>query len=167
MRSGPVDQCLAESFALATNESEERDRRMTQEIERILNDHNSIYAQIMTKLENRLDVKGDFMMRKLDELLSSSNQKIRSGPRMNLRQTTSGFRAPDIQRLPGDREQVLSLLKGTPGADPSGAGWMDPIPPEAEALSGARLPTVPHVRLVPDLTTFHMVLPCTDQCLSH
>ena len=33
------------------------------------------------------------------------------------------------------------------------ADWTDPIQPEAEDPSGARLLTVPHVRLVPDLTT--------------
>ena len=70
---------------------------MTREIERILNDHNSIYAQMMTKLENRLDVKGDFMMRKLDELLSSSNQKIRSGPRMNSTGPQTYRDSPEIE----------------------------------------------------------------------
>ena len=34
-----TDQCLAESLAQATKESEEREARMTREIERLLNNH--------------------------------------------------------------------------------------------------------------------------------
>ena len=66
---------------------------MTQEIDRLLNDHDNTYAQTMTNLRNRLDAKADLMMRKLDELLSSNNQESRSGSRENLRQTIDGFRA--------------------------------------------------------------------------
>ena len=36
-----TDQCLAESLAQANNESEEREARMTREIERLLNDHDN------------------------------------------------------------------------------------------------------------------------------
>ena len=43
-----TDQCLAESVVLATKESEERDSRMTQEIDLLLNDHDNTYAQTMT-----------------------------------------------------------------------------------------------------------------------
>ena len=39
-----------------------------------------------------------------------------------------------------------------PRAAPSRAGWTNPISPEADTTSGARLPTGPHVRSVPDLT---------------
>ena len=39
-----TDQCLAESLAQANKESEERDARMTREIERLLNDHDNTYA---------------------------------------------------------------------------------------------------------------------------
>ena len=40
---------------------------------------------------------------------------------------------------------------------------MDPITSEADALSGARLPTMPHIRSVPDLT---IVLHDTKMCAS-
>ena len=43
-----TDQCLAESLAQANKESEEREARMTREIERLLNDHDNTYAQTMT-----------------------------------------------------------------------------------------------------------------------
>ena len=46
-----TDQCLAESLALTTKESQERDVRMTREIERMLNDHDNTYAHTMTNLE--------------------------------------------------------------------------------------------------------------------
>ena len=89
-----TDQCLAESLALATKESEDRDSRMTRAIERKLNDHDNTYARTMINLEERLDAKAVLMMRRLDELLSSSSYGNRSGPRENSRQATDGFRAP-------------------------------------------------------------------------
>ena len=46
-----TDQCLAESLAQAIKESQEREARMTREIERLLNDHDSTYAHTMTSLE--------------------------------------------------------------------------------------------------------------------
>ena len=52
-----TDQCLAESLAQATKESEEREARMTREIERLLNNHDNTYAHMITSLEQRLDVK--------------------------------------------------------------------------------------------------------------
>ena len=64
---------------------------MTREIERLLNDHDNIYAQTRTSLEKRLDANVDLMMRRLDELLSSSNQENHSGPKGNSRQATGGF----------------------------------------------------------------------------
>ena len=48
-----TDQCLAESLAQANKESEEREARMTREIERLLNDHDNTYADTMTSLEKR------------------------------------------------------------------------------------------------------------------
>ena len=63
-----TDQCLAESLAQANKESEEKEARMTREIERLLNDHDNSYAHTMTSLEKRLDTKSDLMMRKLDEI---------------------------------------------------------------------------------------------------
>ena len=86
-------QCLAESLALATKESEERDIRVTREIERLLNAHDHTYALTMTSLEKRLDAKADLMMRKLDEVLSGSNREIRPAPMKDLRQATDGSRA--------------------------------------------------------------------------
>ena len=55
----------AESLALTTKGSEEKDRRMTREIERLLNDHDSTYARNIINLESRMDAKADLMMRKL------------------------------------------------------------------------------------------------------
>ena len=66
----------------------------------------------MTNLENRLDAKADLMLRKLDELLSISNQEICSGSRENSPQTADRFRAPIHTDAPRDREQVLSPTKG-------------------------------------------------------
>ena len=76
-----TDQCLVESLAQANNESEEREARMTREIERLLNDHDNTYAHTMTSLEKKLDAKSDLMMRKLDEILNGSNREERSNPR--------------------------------------------------------------------------------------
>ena len=61
-----TDHYLAESLALATKQSQEKDVKMTKEIERLLNDHDTNYAHTMTSLEKRLDGKADLMMRKLD-----------------------------------------------------------------------------------------------------
>ena len=84
------DQCLAESLAQANKESEEREARMTREIERLLNDHDITYARTMTSLEKRLDAKSDLMMRKLDEILNGSNREERSNPRERSRQANDG-----------------------------------------------------------------------------
>ena len=65
-----TDQCLAESLAQANKESEEREVRITREIEQLLNDRDNTYAHTMTSLEKRLDAKSDLMMRKLDEILN-------------------------------------------------------------------------------------------------
>ena len=67
-----TDQCLAESLAHANKESEEREARMTREIERLLNDHDNTYAHTMTSLEKRLDAKSDLMMQKIDAILNGS-----------------------------------------------------------------------------------------------
>ena len=85
-----TDQCLAESLAQANKESEEREARMTREIERLLNDHDNTYAHTMTSLEKRLDAKSDLMMRKLDEILNGNNQEERSNPRERSRQANDG-----------------------------------------------------------------------------
>ena len=51
------------------------------------------------------------------------------------------------------QEQILSQIIGRPRAAPSRPGWTDLVPSEADATSGTRLPTMPQVRSVPDLTT--------------
>ena len=76
-----TDQCLAESLAQANKESEEREARMTREIEQLFNDHDNTYAHTMTSLEKRLDAKPDLLMRKLDGILNGSNWEERSNPR--------------------------------------------------------------------------------------
>ena len=85
-----TDQCLAESLPPANKESEEREARMTREIERLLNDHDNTYAHTMTNLEKRLDAKPDLMMRKLDKTLNGSNREDRSNPRERSRQANDG-----------------------------------------------------------------------------
>ena len=85
-----TDQCLAESLAQVNKESEEREVRTTREIERLLNDHDNIYAYTMTTLEKRLDVKFDLMMRKLDEILNGRNREELSAPRERSRQANDG-----------------------------------------------------------------------------
>ena len=49
-----TEQCLAESFAQAKKESEEREVTMTREIKRLLNDHDNTYAHTMNSLEKML-----------------------------------------------------------------------------------------------------------------
>ena len=87
-----TDQSLAESLAQATKESEEREIRMTREIERLLNDRDTTYAHTMTSLEKRLDAKSDLMMRKLDEILNGGNREERLAPRERSRQANDGDR---------------------------------------------------------------------------
>ena len=70
-------------MALATKESQEKEVKMTREIERLLNDLDNTYAHTMTSLEKMLDAKTNLMMRKLDELLSSCNLENRHAPREN------------------------------------------------------------------------------------
>ena len=67
-------------MTLDIKESEERDSKMTRKIE-----HGNTYAQMMNNLEKRLDAKADLMLRKVDELLSSSNQENSSSPRETCR----------------------------------------------------------------------------------
>ena len=86
------DQCLAENIALVAKGFEERERRMTQEIERLLNDHDRTNTQTMTNLESRLDEKADLMMRNLEERLTSYNRAHSSDTIKKSRKTTNGFR---------------------------------------------------------------------------
>ena len=149
-----TNQCLAESLAQANKESEEREARMTREIERLLNDHDNTYAHTMTNLEKRLDVKSDLIMRKLDEILNGSNREERSNPRERSRQANDGDGTGNYAGAQQDsRANYESRNRERPRAAPSRPVWTNPVPPETDATPETRLPTVPQVRSVPDLTT--------------
>ena len=149
-----TDHCLAESLALAAKESQERDVEMTREIERLLNDHDFIYAHTMTSLEKLLDAKADLMKRNLDEILSSGNRENRHAPTQDSRHTTDGGGGHGHARAqPRSRTSFESNHGERPRAAPSRAGRTNPAPPEAEATSGAQYSAMPQVRSVPDLTT--------------
>ena len=149
-----TDQCLVESLAQSNKESYEREARMTREIERLLNDHDSTYAHTMTSLEKRLDAKSDLMMRKLDAILNGSNWQDRSNPRERSRHANDGDGTGSNARAQqGSRTNYEPRNKERPRAAPSRPGWTNPVPPEADATPETRLPTVPQVSSVPDLTT--------------
>ena len=148
-----TDQCLAESLAQANKESQEKEARMTKEIERLLNDHDSTYAHTMTSLEKRLDAKSDLMMRKLDAILNGSNWQERSNQRERSRHANDGDGTGSNARAQqSSRTNYESRNKEQPRAAPSRPSWTNPAPPEADATPETRLPTVPQVRSVPDLT---------------
>ena len=143
-----TDQCLAESLAQANKESYEREARMTREIERLLKDHDSTYAHTMTSLEKRLDAKSDLM------ILNGSNWQERSNPRERSRHANDGDGTGSNARAQqGSRTNYEPRNKERPRAAPSRPGWTNPVPPEADATPETRLPTVPQVSSVPDLTT--------------
>ena len=149
-----TDQCLAESLAQANKESQEREARMTKEIERLLNEHDSTYAHTMTSLEKRLDAKSDLMMRKLDAILNGSNWQERSNQRERSRHANDGDGTGSNARAQqSSRTNYEPRDKERPRAAPSRPGWTNPVPPEADATPEIRLPTVPQVSSVPDLTT--------------
>ena len=149
-----TNQCLAESLAQANKESQEREARMTREIERLLNDHDSTYAHTMTSLEKRLDAKSDLMMRKLDASLNGSNWQERSNQRERSRHANDGDGTGSNARAQqSSRKNYEPRNKERPRAAPSRPGWTNPVPPEADATPETRLPTVPQVSSLPDLTT--------------
>ena len=149
-----TDHCLAESLAQANKESEEREARMTREIERLLNDHDNTYAQTMTGLEKRLDAKSDLMMRKLDAILNGSSWQEHSNSRERSRHANVGDGTGNSARAQqGSRTNYEHRNKERPGAAPQMPGWTNPVPTEADATPETRLPTVPQVSSVPDLTT--------------
>ena len=128
-----IDQCLAESLAQATKESEEREVRMTREIERLLNDHDNTYAHTMTSLEKTLDAKSDLMMRKLDEILNRDNREECSAPSERSRQANDGDRAcGHAGAQPSSRSNYESNHRERPKAAPSRPDWTNPVPPEAD-----------------------------------
>ena len=147
-----TDQCLAEDQA--AKESEERDTRMTREIERLLNDHDNTNAHTMTSLEKRLDAKSDLMIRKLDEILNRSNREKRPALREDSHQATGGHGARSYAGAqPSSRTNFESNHRESTCAASSRLDWTNPVPQEAAATSGTRLTTMPQVRLVPDLST--------------
>ena len=149
-----TDQCLVKSLAQANKESEEREARMTREIERLLNDHDNTYAHTMTSLEKRLDAKSDLMMRKLDAILNESSWEERSNPRERSRHANNGDGTGSYARAQqSSRTNYEPRNRERPRAAPSRTGWTNPVPPEADATPETRLPTVPQVSSVPDLTT--------------
>ena len=133
-----TDQCLAESLAQANKESQEREARMTREIERLLNDHDITYAHTMTSLEKRLDAKSDLMVRKLDASLNGGNWnwEKRSNPRERSRHANDGDGTGSYAR-----------------AQQSSRTNYEPRNRERPRAAPSRLPTVPQVSSVPDLTT--------------
>ena len=149
-----TDQCLAETLSQANKESEEREARMTREIERLLNDHDNTYADTMTSLEKRLDAKSDLMMQKLDEILNGSRREERSNPRERSSQANDGGGAGSYAGArQSSRTNYESRNRERPRAAPSRPVWTSPVPSEADATPETRSPTVPKVRSVPDLTT--------------
>ena len=149
-----TDQCLAESLAQANKESQEREARMTREIERLFNDQDSTYAHTMTSLEKRLDAKSDLMMRKLDAILNGSNWQERFNQRERSRHANDGDGTGSNARAQqSSRTNYEPRNKERPMAAPSRSGWTNPVPPEADATTETRLPTVPQVSSVPDLIT--------------
>ena len=149
-----TDQCLAESLAQATKDSEEREVRMTREIQRMLKDHDNNYAHTMTSLEKRMDAKSDLMMPKLAEILNGGNRDERSAPRERSRQANDGDGARSYAGAQqSSRTRYEYKRRERPRAAPSRPGWTNSVLPEADATPETRLPTVPQVRSVPDLTT--------------
>ena len=129
-----TDQYLAESLAQANKESEEREVRMTREIERILNDHDNTYAHMMTILAKRLNAISDLMMRKLEENLNGSRREERSAPWESSRQANDGDGTSSIAGAQqSSRTSYESKQRERPRAAPSMLGWTNPVPPEADA----------------------------------
>ena len=127
---------------------------MTREIELLLNDHDNTYAHTMTSLEKRLDAKSDLMMQKLDEILNGSNWEERFNPRERSRQANDGDGAGNYAGAQqNSRANYEYRNRERTRAAPSRPGWTNPVPPETDATPEKRLPTVPQVRSVPDLTT--------------
>ena len=147
------NQCLGENLALATMESEKRDSRMTRKIERLLINHDNNYAQTMTSLYKRLDGKADLIIGKLEESLSGSSRDNRSGQKNDPRQTTVGSGTHShVGAQTRSRKSFEPNQRKRSRAAESSARWINSITPEEDFSSGARLPTGPHVRSVPDLT---------------
>ena len=108
----------------------------------------------MTGLEKMRDAKSDLMMRRLDEILSGGNREKRSAPRERSRKANDGDGARSFAGAQqSSRTNYESKHRERPRAASSRLGWTNPVPSEAEYTPETRLPTVPPVRSVPDLTT--------------
>ena len=108
----------------------------------------------MTSLEKRLDAKSDLMMRKLDAIVNGSYWKERSNPRERSRHANDGDGTGSYARAQqSSRTNYEPRNRERPRKAPSRPGWTNPVPPEADATPETRLPTVPQVSSVPDLTT--------------
>ena len=94
------------------------------------------------------------MMRKLDDILNGSNREERFNPRERSRQVNDGDGAGSYAGAQqNSRTNYESRNRERPRAAPSSPGWTNIVPPEADTTPETRLPTVPQVRSVPDLTT--------------
>ena len=94
------------------------------------------------------------MMRKLDEILNGSNWEERSAPRERSRQANDGDRARSYAAAQqSSRKNYESKHRERPRAAQLRPGWTNAVPPEANSTPETRLPTVPQVRSVPDLTS--------------
>ena len=94
------------------------------------------------------------MMRKLDAILNGSNWEERSNPRERSRHAIDGDGTGSYARAQqSSRTNYEPRNKERQRAAPSRPGWTNPVPPEADATPETRLPTVPQVSSVPDLTT--------------
>ena len=94
------------------------------------------------------------MMRKIDEILNGSNREERSHPRERSRQANDGDGAGSYAGAQqNSRANYEYRNRERPRAAPSRPGWTNAVPPETYAIPETRLPTVPQVRSVPDLTS--------------
>ena len=87
-------------------------------------------------------------------ILNGSNREERYNPRGRTRQANDGDGAGNYAGAQqNSRANYESRNRERPRAAPSRPGWTNPVPPETDATPETRLPTVPQVRSVPDLTT--------------
>ena len=94
------------------------------------------------------------MMRKLDAILNGSNWEEHSNPRERSRHANDGDGTGSYARAQqSSRRNYEPRNRERPRAAPSRPGWTNPVPPEEDATPETRLPTVPQVSSVPDLTT--------------
>ena len=94
------------------------------------------------------------MMRKLDAILNGNSWQEHSNSRERSRHANVGDGTGNSARAQqGSRTNYEHRNKERPRAAPQRPGWTNPVPPEADATPETRLPIVPQVSSVPDLTT--------------